>query len=76
MPASLGAVANPVAHYPLSLSPGPARMRGSCLRSMRTRRGAACLRRLAGFCWTKLHKPANPFALNAAVVGEIYLDTS
>ena len=29
--------------------------------------------RLAGFCWTKLHKPANPFALNAAVVGEIYV---
>jgi len=29
--------------------------------------------RLAGFCWTKLHKPANPFALHAAIVGEIYV---
>jgi mycothiol synthase len=29
--------------------------------------------RLDGFCWTKLHKPANPFALNASVVGEIYV---
>ena len=28
---------------------------------------------LDGFCWTKLHKPANPFALNASVVGEIYV---
>lgn len=29
--------------------------------------------RLAGFCWTKVHKSANPFALNATVVGEIYV---
>ena len=29
--------------------------------------------RLAGFCWTKLHKPANPFALHATIVGEIYV---